>query len=87
MVKERGSDVIQMAEKGEDALLLFVVPNLDFVIITARYKEWLVLVKRNAADRTVVLVEFLDHCGHAVVPQLNDTAVKGGKDPWSLVMK
>ena len=34
MVEHRGADVVQVAQQGEDAAPLLVVPNLDLVVIT-----------------------------------------------------
>lgn len=87
MVEEGCPDVVQMSEEGKDALLLLVVPDFDLVIVTAGDKERLILMEGDSSDWTVVLIEFLDHCRHAVVPELDDTAVKRGQDPWSLVVE
>lgn len=37
-----------------------------------------------ACPRTIVLVESVDERAHAVVPQLDHTAVQRGQDPWTL---
>ena len=34
MVEHRGADVVQVAQQGEDAAPLLVVPYLDLVVIT-----------------------------------------------------
>lgn len=59
VVEHGGADVIQMAQKGEDAALLFVVPYFDFVIVTAGNEQWLLVVEAYASHWTIMLVVFL----------------------------
>ena len=51
-MEECSSDVVKMAEQGEETPLLFVVPNFDLVIVTTRNKQWLVRVKIDATNGT-----------------------------------
>ena len=46
------SDVVHVPLQSEHALLHFVVPHLDHVVVTARDKHWLRLVEVDAANRT-----------------------------------
>ena len=41
-------------------------------------------MEADTADGTVVFVEAIDQGTHAVVPQLDHTAVQGREDPWAL---
>ena len=41
-------------------------------------------MEADAAHGTVVLVETIDQGTHAIVPQLDHTAVQGREDPWAL---
>jgi hypothetical protein len=36
----------------------------------------------NSTHWPIVLIEAVDECAHTVVPQLDDTAVQAGQDPW-----
>ena len=36
---------------------------------------------------TVMFIKLFNHCGHAIVPQLNDAAVQWSQHPWSLGVK
>ena len=39
--------------------------HLDFVIITTRYEQGLLIVERNSTDWTVVFFELFNHCVHS----------------------
>ena len=52
--------------KGFFSLRLFK-NYLDFVIITARNKKWLLIVKSNTTDWTIVLLKLFNHCVHSVI--------------------
>ena len=67
-VKLDGADVVQVAEEGEEAATELVVPDFDFVVISAGDDEGLVEVKVHAADGTIVFLETIDDGAHAVVP-------------------
>ncbi|KAG6408793.1 hypothetical protein SASPL_131816 [Salvia splendens] len=41
----------------------------------------------DAANGAVVLIESIDEGAHAVIPELDDAAVKTGEDPWALGVK
>ena len=75
------SNVIKMAEQGEQAPALFVVPNFDSVVIAARDEKRLHFVKVDAADRAIVLLEFVDDRLADVVIQLDLTVMQRGEDP------
>jgi hypothetical protein len=51
---------------------------------TAGDEQRLALVEVHATHGPVMLVETIDECAHAVVPQLDHTAVQRRQDPWSL---
>jgi hypothetical protein len=63
-------DVVQVAQKREQAAPQLVRPDLDAVVVAARREEWLRGVEVDAADWAVVLVEAVDEGAHAVVPEL-----------------
>lgn len=68
MVEEDCSDIVQVAIEREDTAASLVRPDLDLVIITARYEEWLCFVEINASDRAIMLFKSVDQRAHAVVP-------------------
>ena len=69
-----------MAEEVEEAAFLLVVPHLDFVVVSARDEERLLVVEADATDRSLVLVEFVQERAHAVVPELNHAIVETAKE-------
>jgi hypothetical protein len=50
---------------------LYNTRYLDFIIISARHKERLLLVEIHSAHRSVVFVKLLQEGAHPVVPQLH----------------
>ena len=44
-----GTNVVQVSEKGKQATAEFVIPDLDFIVITARHKKRLDLVEVYSA--------------------------------------
>lgn len=82
VVEHSGSDVIQMAQQGENATFLLVVPYLDFVIVSARHEQGLLVVETYSAYGAVVFVEFFKQCAHAIIPELDAAVVQTGQDPW-----
>ena len=44
-------------------------------------------MKMHAAHGSVVLVEAVDESAHSIVPELNNTAVQAGQNPWPLGME
>ena len=68
MVKEDGSNIIQVTIQGEEAATGLVRPDFDLIIIAARYEQRLSLVKVNASYWTIVFFESIDKRSHAVVP-------------------
>lgn len=73
-----------MPQQSEKAPMRLVIPHLNLVIIASGDEERLGLVEVDAADGAVVLLEAVDERPHAVVPELDDTAVEAGEDPWTL---
>lgn len=41
----------------------------------------------DAADGAIVLVKAVDESAHAVIPELDHTAVKTRQDPWPLAVE
>lgn len=76
MMENCRPDVVQVAQQSENTAFLFVVPNLNFVVISSGHEEGLLRVEADATDRAVVLVELLQQRAHAVVPQLDDAIVQ-----------
>jgi len=58
-MEESSPNVIQMSQQSEQASLLFVVPNFDFVIITTRDEKWLLCMEVNSTNWTIMLVKFV----------------------------
>ena len=81
VVEHRRSDVVKMAQKGENATPLFIVPHFDLVVVTTAYKKRLNFVEVDSPHRSVVLVELVQECAHPIVPQLDDSIVKARKHP------
>ena len=52
VVKLHGADVVEMAEQCEQTAPLLVVPHFDFVVVAARHKQWLRVMKAHAAHRS-----------------------------------
>jgi len=57
VVEKDGTDVVQVAVQSEQASSSLVRPYFDFVVIAARDKQRLSLVKVYASDRPIVLFE------------------------------
>ena len=51
MVELDCPDVVEMAGQSELALLDFIVPYLDHVVVTSRYEHWLSIVEMYASNR------------------------------------
>jgi len=86
MVKEDGPDIVQMTAQCEQTSSRLIRPDLDLVVITSRYEQGLGLVEVDTSDRSIVLLESVNQCSHAVIPQLDGRGVKRNKDPWSRVV-
>jgi len=41
----------------------------------------------NAITPTIMLIKFVNHRTHPIVPQLNDATVQARQNPWSFRMK
>merc|ERR1719348_2118318 len=59
VVEEGGADVVQVAQQGEDAPALLVVPHLDLVVVTPAHEQRLLLVKVNPSHGPVMLVKLV----------------------------
>jgi len=68
-VELHGANVVEVAEECEEAAAQLVVPDLDLVVVAARYDQRLDSVKVYAAHRAVVLVEPLQKHPHATANQ------------------
>lgn len=75
MMEEGGSDVVEVSEESKKAASQFVVPHLDFVVISSRYKQRLLFVEINSSDGAIMLVKLVNQCAHPIVPQLDDSVV------------
>ena len=65
------SDVIQVSQESKEAAAEFVIPNLDFVIVSSGDDERFVEVEVDATDGTVVFFEAVYYRAYAVVPSVN----------------
>lgn len=70
-----------MASQGEQAATELVVPDFDFVVITAGDEERLHDVEVSTANRAFVLMVVVDDGSSAVIDDLNDTVVETAKNP------
>jgi hypothetical protein len=68
MVKEHGSNVVQMAIERKETSSALVGPNLDLVVIAPRHEQRLRFVEVYASDRPVMLFETVYQSAHAVIP-------------------
>lgn len=59
MVEGCGSDVVQVAEEGEDAPTLLEVPHLDLEVIATGDEKRLLAVETDSSYRSIVFVELL----------------------------
>lgn len=78
------ANVVQMTQQGEQATTQLVVPHLDLVVVTSGHEEGLRFVEVNSTHGAIVLVKSIDKRAHAIVPQLDDSAVQARQDPWPL---
>lgn len=69
-MKLNGANVVQMSQECEETTAEFVIPHLDFVVVSARDYEGVVEVKVHAADGAVVFFEAVDDGAYAVVPSV-----------------
>ena len=60
MVELHRANVIKMAEKGEEAPTLLVVPYLDLVIVATRDEQWLRVMEADTTHGSIVLIELVD---------------------------
>ena len=81
------SNVIQMALQGEHALLGFIVPHLDFVVISTTNKHWLRLMEMHATNRPIMLFKLINECLSTVIKKVNGTVMERCQDPWSVLVE
>ena len=67
-MEEDGADIVEVSIESEEAPPTLIGPDLDLVVISPRYEQRLRLVKVNPSYRTVVLLESINQCAHAIVP-------------------
>ena len=83
MVEENGSNVVEMAVKGEEASSGLVGPDLDLIIVASRNEERLGLVEIDTSNRSIMFLEAINQGSHTVIPELDSRGVKRYEDPWS----
>jgi hypothetical protein len=58
----------------------------EFKDLTSRDKQRLRLVEVDATDRAFMLIKAVNECAHPIIPQLDDTTVQAGQNPWPFGM-
>lgn len=76
MMKHCGPDVIQVSQKSKDTSPLFIVPNFNLIIISARNKQRLLIMETYSSNGSVVFIEFVEQGAHAVIPQLDNAIMQ-----------
>lgn len=76
-------DVVKMPDQRKDTASEFVVPNLDFVIITTRDEKRLGAMEIDSTNRSFMFVKAIDERAHTIIPKLNGAIVQTGEDPWT----
>lgn len=76
MVKEDGSDIVEVTVQGEETPSCLIRPDLDLVVVTTRDEKRLGGMEIYSSYRPVMLLEAIDQCPHAIVPQLNSGRVQ-----------
>ena len=71
-----GPDVFHVPLQREHALLDLIVPHLDEVIVSTTHEHGLRLVEVHAADRPIVILEFLEKALRPVVKQVDAAVVQ-----------
>ncbi len=64
------ANVIQVAKQCEEASSKFIVPDLNFVIISTGNDERFMEVKVYATDGSVVFFKAVDDGAYAVIPPM-----------------
>lgn len=67
-MEEDCADVVQVTIESEKTASSLIGPDLDLVIIAARYEEWLCFVEVNTADRTIMFFKSINQSSHAIIP-------------------
>jgi hypothetical protein len=65
-----GPNVIEVSQKSEKAPAELVVPHLDLVVVAPRDQQRLGVVKVDASDGPIVLLEPVNDRPNAVVPSV-----------------
>ena len=83
MVEEDSAHIVQVSVQRKKTSPRLIRPDFDFVVVSPRHEQWLGFVKVDAANRSIMLLEPINQCSHAVVPQLDRGRMQGHEDPWS----
>ena len=76
MVEKDCANIIQMSIQGKQTSPSLIGPDLDLVIVSTGNEEGLCLVEVDSSYWPIVLLESINQCSHAVVPELNRGRVK-----------
>lgn len=57
--------------------------NLNFIIISSRHEQRLLIVKVHTSNWAIVFIELVYERTNTIVPQLNQARVECGEHPWS----
>mmetsp|Transcript_4441 Transcript_4441/g.16200 ORF Transcript_4441/g.16200 Transcript_4441/m.16200 type:complete len:212 (+) Transcript_4441:5152-5787(+) len=88
VVELNSPDVVKMPQQVRlQASSELVIPDLDLVIITTRYKKWLRLMEIHPTHWPLVLFKAIKEGSHTIIPQLDHTVVQTRNDPWSTRME
>jgi hypothetical protein len=60
--------LIQMSEQRKQTTTQLVVPDLDFIVVSSRHKEWLRQMEIDTSDWPVMLLKAINHRSNTVVP-------------------
>ena len=61
-----------MTQQREKASAQFVIPNLDFVIVTSTNNKRICFVKVDSSNGSIVLFEAIDDSTDSVIPTVID---------------
>lgn len=81
-MEEYSPHIVKVAVECEQASSALIRPNLDLVVVSSRNEERLCFVKVYASDRTIMFLESVDQCTHAIVPQLDGRRMQRNENPW-----
>jgi hypothetical protein len=57
-----------------------------FKDLTSRNEQRLRLVEVDTTDRAFMLIKAVNECAHPIIPQLDNTTVQAGQNPWPFGM-